>query len=467
MKTLNSPTVILLASLCFAVGIAHSQDAEKTTTFTEIKGKVVDSSGKPIEKFTVNVQVYDYSKGGWSVAPEVVGKWKGEFENGEFQFDVEDPIKINDKTYVNRTVTAAGYLETSQQGGFTQLGSFKSDFGKIKLSRAIKITGKLVLPVGQQEEELAEPKIYVTKKMTGLVPNYNNMFQQYCKVDKDGRFAAVVPENCKLLLTASCNNAATTGQQITINKSESATDEQDIGEIKLKEGVSVAGTVLNLSGEPVKGQIIQLQQTDSKNVYMQHAHDGYAISDEEGKFKLPPREGKCVISLVKQANIGGKLVKAQGELIMAKTIPIKLKVGEPVDDIEIRESKTWTISGVINYDKTIGMTTQIQSSSSNGQQHEVELDGDGHFEFQVVDESKPWLSVYGYKDSNMYMASLSSSSLKQFRDRFTGNPASEGTYFQMKKVTADIGPLEFTLVKQFVDDRGWGERLFDWYYFGE
>ncbi len=466
MRTRLLSTVVLLTALCFSVSTAHPQDTDKTTTFTEIVGKVVDSSGEPIEKFTVDIQIYDYSKGGFNVTPKTVGKWNGEFENGEFQFDVEDPIKINDKVYINKTVTAEGFLNTNQFNGYTLLSGFKGSFGKIKLSRAIKITGKLVMPDGQQEEELVEPRINVKSKMRSMIPDYSNMFQKTVQPDEDGRFELVVPENCKMELAASCNNAATTEQQITIKKSESAEDEQDLGEIKLKEGVSATGVVVDIDGEPVEGQIVDLQQNAGTNTYMQTMIHAYSVTDAEGKFKLPPREGKGTLTLVKQANIAGKQVKVKGKLIMAKQQKLTLKVGEPANDIEIRESKTWKISGVVNYDKTIGITTQIQASF-DGQYHMVELDEEGRFEFEVVDKSKPWISVYGYKGSEMYMANLSSSSLKQFKNRFSGSPENEGTYFQMKKVTSDLGPLEFSLLKQLVDDRGWGERLFDWYYFGE
>jgi len=220
MKTIFSTAIVLLASLCFTVGLARSQEAEKTTTFTEINGNVVDSRGKPIEKFTVDIKVFDYSKGGWSVAPEVIGKWNGEFENGEFQFDVADPIKVDDKVYIYRTIKAAGHLELGQNAGYKLLSTFKGDFGKIKLSRAIKITGKIVLPVNQQEEELLEPKIYLAENLSRIAPDYNKTFQRSAKVEKDGSFEVLVPEDRKLNITASCNNAATTEQRFTPRRNQ-------------------------------------------------------------------------------------------------------------------------------------------------------------------------------------------------------------------------------------------------------
>ena len=152
---------------------------------------------------------------------------------------------------------------------------------------------------------------------------------------------------------------------------------------------------------------------------------------------------------------------------MAKAIEKTLKIDQAVEDIEIRESKTWKIHGVVNYDPESNLTPLVRSSSTNNQQNEVKLDSDGNFEVEVVDGTTPWLSIYGYKDSTVYLAQMSSSSAKQFRDQFTSSLEGETTWFQLGEVTSDVGPLEFHLVKQLVDDRSMTERLFDWYYFGE
>ena len=469
MKKVLAHIIGFCVLLCFCVSITNAQEtqADKTTSFHEIKGKVIDSSGKRVKKFKATITVYDYSEGGFSVTPKTVKKWEGEFTDGEYQFDVDGPIPFNDKTYIHRSTSADGYLERGQGGRYKQLGSFKGKYETVKLSRGMKITGKLALPAGHEDEEILEPKIYLAEHLHRMARDYNRTFQRSVKVEKDGSFEAVVPENCKLNVTASCNNAATTEKQVTIEKSKSTEDEQDLGEIKLTEGVSIAGVVVNRDGEPVEGQIVKLQQMAGRNNLIKNIVYGYAISDSDGKFKLPPREGECTVALVKQAYIDGKQVKVKGKLLMAKELTMKLKVGDPVEVIEIRESKTWKISGVIKYDKTIGMTPLIRSSASSGQQYELELDEEGNFEIEVVDESKPWLSVYAYKGSKIYMATMSKSSLNQFEDRFNGNIRSERMHFQLKEITSDIGPLEFTLREQFVDDRSVSERLFDWYYFGE
>ena len=62
MTTKLTPTFVLAVLLLSVCTTAYAQEETKTVTFAEFKGKVVDSRGKPIEKFKVIVTFYDYSK---------------------------------------------------------------------------------------------------------------------------------------------------------------------------------------------------------------------------------------------------------------------------------------------------------------------------------------------------------------------------------------------------------------------
>ena len=241
--------------------------------------------------------------------------------------------------------------------------------------------GKVVLPDGHADEDLVEPKIYVMKKMSSLNPDWNNMFQSHGNVSEDGSFEMTVPENCKLTVTAYSANAASKSMEVKIPKSEALGQEEDLGEIKLKPGVSVSGIVLDKDGQPVEGQIVQSQQT-VRTSYMAFTVDGYAKSDSEGKFQLPPREGACDITLVERATIDGKEVKVEGEVLMAKPDKLTLKKGVAPKELEIREGRTWKIHGVISYE---GEKPNLNYSSGSGHQKTVELDSDGRFEFEVVE----------------------------------------------------------------------------------
>jgi len=63
MRTLTSIAIFLIALFGFSAANAFAQKQDKSTSFHELKGKVVDSSGKPVENFSVTISIYDYSEG--------------------------------------------------------------------------------------------------------------------------------------------------------------------------------------------------------------------------------------------------------------------------------------------------------------------------------------------------------------------------------------------------------------------
>jgi len=468
MKAAFAKSICLLALFCFASATASPQEEVKTSDFTEITGKVVDSSNKPIEKFKVVVAIYDYTKGGWNVTPETLEKWDGEFENGEFKFEVDETFAINEKTYISLTITAEGYLNQNRNGNYIQLSTFKGKFAKTKFSRAVKLRGKIVLPDGSSEEKLVSPKVYVTKKMSGFNPDWNNMFQHQSNVLEDGSFEVPVPENCTLMLTASSANAAAFTQEFKVPKSQSEDEEKDLGEVKLKDGVSPSGIVLDRDGKPVEGQIVQLKQEISHGRFLSSTVYGWAQSDAEGKFTLPPREGKCSISLVESANIDGKQVKAKGVVLKTKPVKLTLKADVPVNDIEIKEGKTWKIGGVVKFDG--GKPTLNYSLGDGSNQKQVELGEDGQFEFEVVDGVTPWIMLYNYDQTEegvYYTARMSKDSARKFRKHFSNSPDTPNQFYQFNKVTSDIGPLEFKMIKQVYETRSMSEMFLDWYFLND
>lgn len=462
MRTTKLFTILLL---CFSVTrIALAQDEKKTTDFTEIVGKVVDSSNKPIEKFSVRILVYDYTEGGWQETPKTIAKWDKEFEDGEFKFEVKEPIKINDMTYVSRTITAAGYLEQNRNGGFIQLKRFSGKLGTTKLARGVKIKGKVKLPDGHADEKPIQTKVFVSKVMTSVTPDWNNMFQATCTVSEDGTFEKTVPENCKIMVTCSADNAATSSHNFKIAKSKSMEDEQDLGELKLKKGVAVSGVVVNRDGEPVAGQVIKMQQNIMNQSYVSSFVYGYAVSDEEGKFTLPPREGSSEISLVESGQIDGKEVKVKGKLLTVKPVSLTIKEGKPPAELRIEEAPAHKVYGTIQFE---GTNPTVYFSYGQSNQTQFKVDDDGTFEFEVVEGVTPWLIIQQRAASEVMVARMDSESRKEFGKYFSSAISEDTYYFQFKKIKTEIGPLNFRMIRQFYDDRSMVDRLVDWYYYGD
>jgi hypothetical protein len=364
---------------------------------------------------------------------------------------------------ITRTIEAKGFVDIPDvRKSMLRLDAFDGSFAKTKLTRAIKIKGKIALPVEIENEKLKSPKIYLFRKFS-VFSSIRNMFQLFCDVEDDGSFEATVPENCQLLVVASCNNAATTEMVFRIPKARSKDDSFDLGAIRLKKGVSTTGIVLDRDNKPVEGQIVQLRQHTGEN-YLQNIVRCHVVSDTNGKFQLPPREGTVQISLVERAEIDGKVVKVKNAMLVAKPFDINLEPRKPSKEIEIRESRSWTVSGAVNCEN--GVARVVYSDPMNSQ-ITIDVDKDGRFEFPVIDGESPFFWIYKTGGIGSEVASMKIQSLRRFRDHFSGSPEEDGALFQLKQVTSDIGPIEFEMVEYLPDDRSFFEQLFDWYYFGE
>jgi len=372
--------------------------------------------------------------------------------------------EFNKMTYVSLRIESVGFLDLGNNG-YTALATMKGTFATTKLYRGIKVKGKVVMPDSQSDEAIVEPKVILSKQMSMLRPDYNNRFHAAVQIEEDGSFEKTVPESCKLVVTASSANAAAFHKVFKIPKADTSDSEHELGEIKLTEGVKISGTVVNRDGKPVEGQVVQILHQVKGSPYMQNQVYGHDISDAEGKFELPPRAGRCTISLVAQANINNKLVKPKGKLLLTKPISLRLKVGQPTEEIEIRESKTWKIHGIVNFQGDKPNLNHYDTGTQS--QAMVEVDDDGRFEYEVVDGISPYIIIYQSTGSGMNMARLTNKSVKEHGKHFGGSPGTEGQAFQLKKVKSDIGPLEFELVKHIPDPRTTFEQFFDWYYFGE
>lgn len=465
MRTNILQSALVLAAFLFSVSVTSAQEEETNTEFSEITGKVVDSSGQPIEEFKVTITVNDYSDG-WGKQPKKAASWEGSFTNGEFQFDVEESIPINRMTYVSHKVTVEGYMEINQNS-LKQIGQFSGKFGKLKMFRGIKLKGKLTMPDSMTDEEMIGPRLAIMKKQSGMLPNYNEMFHRYCQVQKDGSFEMMVPEDCKLFLTARSENAATQRKEFKIKKYAEVNDgEQDLGEIKLKEGITVSGIVLSKGGEPVEGQVVKISQTVGNSNYMVESVDGYAVSDSQGKFTLPPRLGKSNVSLVDTGTVKGTQVKVKGKKLLVKPVKMTLNANQPVDEVEIRESNTWRIHGVIT-SKDTSSQPNVYASVPGDSQNEVELDSDGNFEFEMVDGAECYLMIYQNSGEGVYMAKMSPESIRAHRKHFRRSPADESQFFHLNEVTSDIGPLEFTMRKRVPDERTFVEQMVEWWIYGD
>ncbi len=461
------PSILFLKSLsCFIllasiVSFLHAQESKDATTvlsrFTELKGKVADSQGNSVDRFSVRVIIYDHSETGnqLGVKPKSLGEWKTNSSNGEFQFDVDQPMELTSKTWLSCRVTAEGFLPLEKElYGRSEVARFKGDFKKIRLKRAIKVTGRITMPASAADEKLLNPQIRFSRSTS----NMSLQFHESGGIAKDGSFTALVPDDCELNVAANSYNAAAAMKTIKIEKWDSGNGVQDLGIVQLKEGVSISGVVLSIDGKPVEGQVVNIAQRIHSLVVNE-----IVVTDAEGKFKLPPREGKAVIKLIDRAYVDGKVIKVNGEVLIANPIVLTLRPGKLMEEIQIREAETCSIHGSVAFeDGSVPRNVYMAADDAmTSMQYRIDVDSAGRFKFKAAKDSAINLMIMYNEENILFFSSLKKESLVRNRDFLKGYK-NESQHFQFKPLKENVGPLDFVLLEHIPDETTVTELLFDW-----
>lgn len=435
------------------------QPAEEVfTKFETLRGEVVDSHGNKIEKCSVGVALY-YNNG--------IGKLRDKEENlrlgeandaeGEFSFDVEKPIALNSNPRLVCRVTADGYL----QGGKSvfkrsELAKFDGNFGQIVLKRAVKVTGRLTMPASAGDESLLEP----TVRFTTTKKSVTRRLHPPLEISEDGSFEVTLPEDCQVKMAAYSNNAAAISKTVTIEKIDPAKDGQDLGEIRLLEGVAVSGVVLTRDGRPVENQAVYLSQV----LDGQYIHAS-AITDALGEFELAPRLGNVVVKLNERVDEDGKVPNSTGRKLTAKAVTLKLRQGEAVKPIEFREAEAFLVTGSVALeDGRVPSNVYVAISNSEDHRHEqINVGDEGVFKFAVPRGVKISLIIayYGDDEETYFVSSLTSDSLNKHRSALE-KYEDEAQIFNLKPIEKHIGPLDFVLQEHIPEHSTATEEVFNW-----
>lgn len=405
----------------------------RKTTFSEIKGLVVNSNGEPIKKFTAVVSIR--SQEGVSDS-QVLKNFNGEFENGEFQFEVEEPIEYRERGWISLSVTSPGYVNEAQK--LTRLSKFDGVFPKTTLRAGVEVTGKVILNDSVQGR-LIGPSVSIAKVLPGFVSDDRQMFYTEVAVNDDGSFVVFVPESSAFEILAYSQNGAAHLKTFEVKKVGETV--HSLGDIVLAKGVSIEGTVLTKDGSPAAGQIVHISHSmNANNRHRSMVVNGSSVSDSEGRFKLPPRVGRCTISLEEKSHDGSHSV---ANVLVAKPIVINLKQGEFVEPMMIHESAARTISGTIT-DRLGSRPSNISAWAKFGTHHDqLQLDSDGGFEFTVPEgiEATISFSFYGVNGGSKVV------SIAEEQRRFVRRASKDSRSFTFNAVKTDITALKFKLIE--------------------
>lgn len=452
--------VVLLTAATGAVFAQTEKPADEILTkFETLRGEVVDSRGNKVENFSVNAALYDSTatigKDGEPI--NFYGKWEAKDVEGKFSFDVEQPIAIKPNTRLICRVTAEGYLpELKRLFRRKEIAAFDGNFGKISLKRAVKVTGRLVMPASADDEKLLEPIV----RFTLVTKSHAPVNPQRGEFSEDGTFEATLPEDCQMEMIAYSQNAAAISRTITIEKFDPAKDAQNLGEFELPEGVSVSGVVLTRNGSPVENQSVYLlQRLDDQYIH------AIATTDALGEFDLAPRLGKVIVRLNEQIGPDGKATNSTGRKLTARPVELTLRAGEAVKPIEFREAETFLIAGSVSLeDGRIPKKAFVAISDQHGTSDDQKVvEKDGKFAFAVPRGSKASLIIMynGDDEESFFVSSLRGDSLAQNRDAIE-NYEDDVQIFNFKPIEKNIGPLDFILQEHVPEQTTVTEEIFNW-----
>ena len=456
----------------------EAADSEIEVSFSKLSAEVVDSKGRPVDEAKVKIQILDYSdfKEGVNEKPVKIGLWDAETESGRFEIDAEKTFTAKPSVVLMLNVDANGYLPFKKAIYREQWKEFDGELKKVRLQRAVKLVGKIAPPPSLIGSELQRPRIELHQP-AGWNRNKQRHYQQ--KVcEQDGSFEFLVPEGIKLELIASSDNFAPAKKEIKVQKPDTVAPEigeQQLGDLHLQNGVVASGQVLNRADEPVAGHVVQISQSidlagdTSMNVV------GFAVTDENGQFELPPRNGSCTIFLARAGFVDDQNVKTKGKFLIAKPIKVSLdRKKKATHEIDIREVSRRRVFGrVVLEDGEPGNSARISCLDiENGMRvfsKNIDVDEQGNFEMEAVEDAPfQFLVVSGTKDVDTYhAATVSDTSMSNFREHFDGKQGRSGQFFKLKAKAEDVGPLEIVLVEKVrKDDMTVTEKVFDWLIFG-
>ena len=461
MKSFAILLSIVVAASTSVLFAQTEQSAEEVfTKFETLRGEVVDSHGNNIENFSVHASIYEPVR---SIDKDQAkrkfhGDWAAKEIDGEFSFDVEQPIPINPHLFLTCTVAAEGYSAAHKILARTSaIAEFDGDFGKITLKRTVKVTGRLVMPASAEAESLLEPVITFTLATKSQAPG----FQQQGAFSKDGSFEVFLPEDCEVKVIAYSQNAAAISKTVTIEKFDPDTGQQELGELRLVEGVSVSGVVLTKNGYPVENQSIHLyQHLDGHQIV-----SATAITDALGEFELPPRSGEVVVKLNEQLGKDGKAANSTGRKLTARDVELVLRQGEAVKPIEFREAETFLITGsvALNNGQVPNNVHVAILDNLERKYEQTAVDKDGRFAFAVPHgmETSLLIMYSGNDGESFFVSSLRTDSLNQNREAFV-NYEDDEQIFYFKPIEKNIGPLDFVLLEHLPEQTTATQEVFKW-----
>ena len=232
------------------------------------------------------------------------------------------------------------------------------------------------------------------------------------KSDANGRFEVTLPVHAYAELRVDASDWAP--QRVAVQA-----DAPQVGDVKLAQGWSLSGRLLNKKGQPVAGQIVQLEGIDGGKISNYFAPlTRFAKTDSAGRFKLLPASGEFTVHVVPTTFLCNEgddpPLLADGPLPLLAPTVVHLDGSDPKPTIVLREPETVTLSGRVTWEggraaKGIELNAFGESSEPANDRPYYELgagqsDKEGHYTVDVPRGATIHLSSCGRtgRDHRLY-----------------------------------------------------------------
>ena len=401
-----------------------------------VVGKVHDSAGEPIEGAAVKVELYSFPKTGKRDRQSLKTCNAVTDKNGAFEVQCEQKVPADRQLQFSVAAKSDLHVRNSRVSSVSEsnIENHTYDIGALKLLRAIRITGRVAAP-DQNNPQPIDTVVQISK--IGSIGDENDSTNFYISVacDKDGNFETMVPENSRISLSFAAENYAPTFEQRDVKRALESGDEEiqtlDLGDFKLRAGVSVVGTVRKRDGTTLAGAVVAILQFESDDISADSLMVSSTKTDRKGKFRLSPHLGKCWVSVVEHA-ASRKIVNgicqglnADGEVPLFDIVEVNLEGKTGEHELNLMAAESVAISGMIRFEDgtPLAGAKVVYGYDLSGEPINtgvVDADEQGKYEFAIPKGRIPLIQFRErWIDDVRFDASISGTALAAHRKIFS------------------------------------------------
>jgi len=329
-----------------APGTVESPETFDSPSFywpARISGYVTGANGAGIPAAVVKLTLTEQFREGTNHAERVLETVQTTADDdGKYTFKAADwPIPSAERSFVIDVLASAPEYAPWETGLYSRAGNHKApdSLPYVILPRGKEITGRCIDAKGKPVFRA------VILGRSACDPPSGHWQHRHGTTDLDGRFRVMVPDGHAAALWIVSDSEG--NERIDIP----ATHDGPL-QVKMRGGTSLVGRVESLSGEPVVGTLVVIQDIDrgvrdKTAMVIRFA----AKTDEKGQFRMPPVRGefRCFLAQASRSDErpDGESVFVERAAPPLAPVTVSLDGESRREEITLRESRTFRIGGAM------------------------------------------------------------------------------------------------------------------------